>query len=134
MNGRRERERWRINQYVQLHSAFLKSYFSVRHHLRGKESSRKGQRDVEWWAVQPDQQQAHFRRPRPAAPSVARRAGAVGVDPHQIDVMMSAWGHVCFLCSSHWSVVESQHQTDVVALLMLTERTEIVKGQTCQHV
>lgn len=81
----REREGGRINQYVQLHSAFLKSYFSIRHHLGGEESSRKGQRDVEWWAVQPDQHQPHFRRPRPAAHSVARRAGAVGVDPHQTE-------------------------------------------------
>lgn len=99
MNGQRGREweQWRINQYVQLHSAFLKSYFSIRHHLRGEESSRKGQRGVEGWAVQPDQHQARFRRPGPAAHSVARRAGADPVDPHQIDGLMAAPG-ACALC------------------------------------
>lgn len=59
----RRREQWRINQYLQLHSAFLKSYFGIGHHLRGEERSRKRQRH---------------------GVVVARRAGAVGLAPRQI--------------------------------------------------
>lgn len=100
MNGQRGREweQWRINQYVQLHSAFLKSYFSIRHHLRGEESSRKGQRGVEGWAVQPDQHQARFRRPGPTAPSVARTAGGGWCRPAPDRCDDGGPGGMCSLC------------------------------------
>lgn len=56
---------------------------------------------MEWWPVQPDQHHGHFCRPRPAAHSVARRAGAVDIDLDQIERSTSTYditqGHVLYV-------------------------------------